>query len=217
METNTVRNNSAMTVYNNIVGAGNTANLPSNTNSEGNSFKKTLTDEEKGIYTDPISGKKYIPQSETIEAYKQRRAKEIKAQRERNGEYSKDLFLKLFVSQLKYQDPLEPMDNKEMMSQMAMFTNVEQISNLNKSFTDFVKDFKGKDKDGKDSNVLVEEIKKLNANIEKMASSIGFDGKENKLSDNFEQFLGVYQNSFADLLGRISSLENEVKNLAKLI
>ena len=46
----------------------------------------------------------------------------------------KDDFLKLFLAQLQHQDPLEPMDNDKMMSQMASFTTVEQMTNLNKSF-----------------------------------------------------------------------------------
>lgn len=42
----------------------------------------------------------------------------------------KDGFLKLFMEQLKNQDPLEPMDNSQMLSQMAQFTSVEQLTYL---------------------------------------------------------------------------------------
>lgn len=47
----------------------------------------------------------------------------------------KDAFLKLLVTQMQYQDPLEPTSNTEYMSQMAQFSSVEQMQNLNTLFT----------------------------------------------------------------------------------
>jgi flagellar basal-body rod modification protein FlgD len=43
------------------------------------------------------------------------------------------MFLKLLVAQLKNQDPTAPMDQKDMMAQMAQFSSVEQLSNMAKS------------------------------------------------------------------------------------
>jgi flagellar basal-body rod modification protein FlgD len=43
------------------------------------------------------------------------------------------MFLKLLVAQLKNQDPTSPMDQKDMMAQMAQFSSVEQLSNMAKS------------------------------------------------------------------------------------
>lgn len=45
----------------------------------------------------------------------------------------KDMFLQLLVAQLRNQDPSSPMDQKDMMAQMAQFTSVEQMTNMVKS------------------------------------------------------------------------------------
>ncbi|MCM1495356.1 MAG: hypothetical protein NC089_06100 [Bacteroides sp.] len=47
----------------------------------------------------------------------------------------KDAFLKLLVTQMQYQDPLEPTDNTEWMSQMAQFSQMEAMNNLNTAFS----------------------------------------------------------------------------------
>ena len=48
----------------------------------------------------------------------------------------RDEFLKLLVAQLKNQDPLNPMDGKDMAAQLAQFSSVEQLVQLNKSAAD---------------------------------------------------------------------------------
>ena len=47
----------------------------------------------------------------------------------------KDAFLRLLVTQLQYQDPLDPMDNTEFVAQMAQFTALEQMQNLNSTMS----------------------------------------------------------------------------------
>jgi flagellar basal-body rod modification protein FlgD len=42
----------------------------------------------------------------------------------------KDDFLKLFVTQLQHQDPMNPMTDQDFMGQMASFSTLEQVSNL---------------------------------------------------------------------------------------
>ncbi len=44
-------------------------------------------------------------------------------------------FLKLLVTQLKYQDPLSPMDNTAFVAQNAQFSTVEQLIAIKKSLT----------------------------------------------------------------------------------
>jgi len=66
---------------------------------------------------------------------------------------NKDDFLKLLVTQLRYQDPLNPMDDKEFIAQTAQFTALEQMQNLNTT-TVFSQaaSFIGKDVEAVDAN-----------------------------------------------------------------
>lgn len=51
-----------------------------------------------------------------------------------NKELGKDAYLQLLVTQLSNQDPLSPMDNGAMVAQLAQFSALEQMQNLNDSF-----------------------------------------------------------------------------------
>lgn len=43
----------------------------------------------------------------------------------------KDEFLRLLTVQMQHQDPMSPMDNQEMLAQLAQFSSLEQLSNIN--------------------------------------------------------------------------------------
>jgi flagellar basal-body rod modification protein FlgD len=50
-------------------------------------------------------------------------------------------YMKLLVAQLQNQDPMEPLDNNEMASQLAQFSQLQQLETMNSSFSkvlDFV-------------------------------------------------------------------------------
>ena len=47
-----------------------------------------------------------------------------------NSSLNKDAFLQLLVTQMQYQDPLDPQDNSEYLSQLAQFTSLEQMTNV---------------------------------------------------------------------------------------
>jgi flagellar basal-body rod modification protein FlgD len=55
-----------------------------------------------------------------------------------SGELGKDEFLKLLMAQIKNQDPLDPMDDKEFISQMTTFSSLEQMMNMNNSIQQLV-------------------------------------------------------------------------------
>lgn len=79
-------------------------------------------------------------------------------------ELGKDTFLQLLVEQMRYQDPLAPTDNAEMIAQLAQFSALEQMNNLNESFEELAGN--------------IDQLNFLNASsmIGKHVAGIGADG-----------------------------------------
>jgi flagellar basal-body rod modification protein FlgD len=60
-----------------------------------------------------------------------KKADEVEVTRNPNSTLDKNAFLNLLVTQMKYQDPLNPTDDKQFLAQMAQFTALEQMQNMN--------------------------------------------------------------------------------------
>ena len=56
-----------------------------------------------------------------------------KALRAVSKELDKEAFLKLLIAQLANQDPMNPMEDREFIAQMAQFSSLEQMANMSKT------------------------------------------------------------------------------------
>ncbi len=93
-----------------------------------NSNKDTKLEREAKKNGDLSGAKNYQDFLKNLEA-------STKKLREPKNNLDKDDFLKLFVTQLKHQDPLNPNDSTEMASKLAHFNSLEQMLNVNKTLT----------------------------------------------------------------------------------
>lgn len=60
--------------------------------------------------------------------------KESTVSKRNTGELGKDDFLQLLITQVQHQDPLNPSSDTDFIAQMAQFSSLEQMQNLNRSF-----------------------------------------------------------------------------------
>lgn len=58
---------------------------------------------------------------------------QTKGVRQPNQDLGKDEFIKILMTQLQHQDPLNPMEDKDFIAQMATFSSLEQMMNMAKS------------------------------------------------------------------------------------
>jgi flagellar basal-body rod modification protein FlgD len=65
-------------------------------------------------------------------------ATETETDDESSNTLGQEAFLELLVAQLQNQDPLDPMDNTEYVSQLAQFSSLEQMQSLNDTMSQYL-------------------------------------------------------------------------------
>ncbi len=117
----------------------------------------------------------------------------------------KDSFLKLLVTELQHQDPTKPMEDREFISQMAQFSSLEQMSNLNKE----VKNLITSSSSSEAYSLLGKQVEAFNPVTGKPVSgritSIQHNG------NNLSLFVGNQEISMKDIKTVYHS-ENKIKN-----
>ncbi len=90
------------------------------------------------------------------------------------GALGKDEFLQLLVTQLKHQDPMNPMDGQEFAAQLAHFSSVEQLVNISDVLAE----------NGEMNGMLAQSINSgvaaglIGKNVEATGNVIGWNGED---------------------------------------
>ncbi|OFZ21038.1 MAG: hypothetical protein A2X94_06820 [Bdellovibrionales bacterium GWB1_55_8] len=80
---------------------------------------------------DPSTAPKF---GDVLEKIQSQYGAKPKPQREIKKTLGKDDFMKIMVTQMRYQDPTNPFKPEQMAAEMAQFASVEQLQNLNQNF-----------------------------------------------------------------------------------
>ncbi|HPN36892.1 MAG TPA: flagellar hook capping FlgD N-terminal domain-containing protein [Melioribacteraceae bacterium] len=120
------------------------------------------------------------------------------------SELGKDDFLKLMITQLKNQDPTEPLDSSAYASQLAQFSSLEQLTNINTSLNSSL-----------DANYLLTQ----SINNTMSASWIGKDAKldGNVLSNNGQEKISLGYNLPAEASNVTIKIYNNSGALVKTL
>ena len=86
----------------------------------------------------------------------------------------KEFFLEMLVTQMKYQDPLSPVDNNEFIAQTAQFTLVEEIQTMKNEFAqNKAIDLIGKYVEGKVKNPVTNQMELTGGIVDSVSISDG--------------------------------------------
>ena len=108
---------------------------------------------------------------------------------------NKDDFLKLFVTQLKNQDPLNPQDSSQFVAQLAQLTQVEQAYNTNTNLQNLVSTVKGT------STLNASSL--IGKNVIAAGNQVNFTGTPAQLSYDLSASSASTSLTITDALGRL--------------
>ena len=97
--------------------------------------------------------------SKSVDSVEGGKAQETKQSK---SEDTKNMFLQLLVTEMKYQNPLEPTDNTEYVKEMATFSQVEALNNVQ----DNVDEMRSSSMVGKYVNILDEEGNSIDGKVD---------------------------------------------------
>lgn len=111
----------------------------------------------------------------------------------------KDDFLKLLITQLQYQDPMQPMEDKDFIAQMAQFNSLEAMQNLNTTMSgqaDFAKlteastligrNVSIKNKDDSVVTGTVEEVRRVDSVVKVMVKTVPAPGEADQPAQPYD-------------------------------
>ncbi len=87
--------------------------------------EKVLGDQDLGTYLNKVADPNWVDPA--------------KLRKVGNSELDKDAFLKLFLAQLKNQDPMNPLQNHELAAQLAQFSSLEKLNNIDTGIAELSK------------------------------------------------------------------------------
>lgn len=91
---------------------------------------------------------------------------------------NQEQFLRLFVTQLQNQDPLNPQDATEMSSQLAQYSQLEQLTNLNAGMTSLVESNMNSDR--------LSSLSTIGKNVAYVSDTIDYQGEPVEIGYSLE-------------------------------
>lgn len=109
---------------------------------------------------------------------------------------NKDDFLKLFITQLQYQDPLNPQDSSEFVSQLAQLTQVEQAYNTNTNLESLLA--------AQNNSMSMSAVSFIGKTVTALGNSIPYDGTSSAVINfNLPDSVSAATLSISDSSGNI--------------
>lgn len=148
----------------------------------------------------------------------------------------KDEFLQLLVTQMQYQDPLNPTSDTEFIAQMAQFSSLEQMQNLNNNFSVYkAYELVGKEVSGSINGKVVEGVVEAVRNqadgqyavigdslvsidkITKVKSSPHITDELLKRMDNDTELLTYMATFLSEMVTKVDKISDKLDNLSERV